>query len=91
MLTPALKKSNVLMTIHYCRTVEMDTTMGVIRIINPEAPSDEPKSFTFDTVFDWKYDPTIFLSLSSLSHPTFESKFINKFFYSQRCHLRGNL
>jgi len=36
------------------RTVEMDTTMGTIRITNPGG-KEEPKVFTFDTVYDWKY------------------------------------
>lgn len=33
----------------------MDTTMGLVRLVNPNAPNDDPKSFTFDSVFDWKY------------------------------------
>ena len=32
----------------------MDTTMGLVKLTNPNAPNDEPKSFSFDTVFDWK-------------------------------------
>eukprot|EP01112_Ceratiomyxa_fruticulosa_P022209 TRINITY_DN8067_c0_g1_i1.p1 TRINITY_DN8067_c0_g1~~TRINITY_DN8067_c0_g1_i1.p1 ORF type:complete len:730 (+),score=171.83 TRINITY_DN8067_c0_g1_i1:93-2282(+) len=35
------------------RVVEMDTTMGTVSIISPDNPTDPPKSFTFDTVFDW--------------------------------------
>jgi hypothetical protein len=34
----------------------MDTTMGLIKLTNPNARTEEPKSFSFDTVFDWKYD-----------------------------------
>lgn len=33
------------------RAVEMDTTMGVVKVTNPNA-TDDVKSFTFDTVFD---------------------------------------
>lgn len=53
------------------RSVEMDTTMGLIKVINPEAPNDEPKSFTFDSVFDWNSTQT--KVYQSTAYPIVES------------------
>ena len=37
----------------------MDTTMGIVSLKKPDAPDEDPKSFTFDAVFDWKFVPKI--------------------------------
>ena len=37
----------------------MDTTMGTVFITNPNSPGEDPKSFTFDNVFDWTYVHTL--------------------------------
>lgn len=37
----------------YERVVDMDTKRGVIEMRNPKQPSDQKRTFTFDTVYDW--------------------------------------
>ncbi len=40
-----------------CSVVDVDRTLNQIQVRNPTATEEEPpKSFTFDSVFDWKYD-----------------------------------
>ena len=32
----------------------MNVKRGVVEVNNPKAPSEPPKKFTFDSVYDWK-------------------------------------
>lgn len=38
------------------RIVEMDIKMGTITLAKPGATNEPPKTFSFDAIFDWKYD-----------------------------------
>lgn len=48
------------------RVVEMNVKRGVVEVTNPKAPSEQPKKFTFDSVYDWNskqrdlYDETFY-------------------------------
>ncbi len=42
------------------RVVEMDTTLGRVILRKPGEEKEEPKVFTFDSVYDWKL---VFLNL----------------------------
>ena len=43
-------------------TIEMDVPKGTISITNPKAPTEAPRTFTYDAVYDWKYGLLIFFS-----------------------------
>ena len=36
----------------------MDGKKGLIELINPKAPNEPPRTFTFDSIYDWKYSVT---------------------------------
>lgn len=43
------------MFLSFNRIVDMDVKKGVIEVRNPKGPGSEPpKTFTFDSVYDWK-------------------------------------
>lgn len=54
------------------RVVEMNTSTGLVEVRKPNAPKEAPKSFTFDSVFDWNstqrsvYDGTAFPIVESV-------------------------
>ncbi|GFN98764.1 kinesin-like protein [Plakobranchus ocellatus] len=54
------------------RVVEMDVKRGVVEVNNPKAPSEQPKKFTFDSVYDWNskqrdlYDETFYELVDSV-------------------------
>ncbi|KAK3750592.1 hypothetical protein RRG08_007101 [Elysia crispata] len=54
------------------RVVEMNVKRGVVEVNNPKAPQEQPKKFTFDSVYDWNskqrdlYDETFYELVDSV-------------------------
>ncbi|CAK8691357.1 unnamed protein product [Clavelina lepadiformis] len=43
---------------HHESVVNMDLKMGQVQIKNPKNPTDTPKAFTFDSIYDWNSTQT---------------------------------